>query len=112
MRISDWSSDVCSTDLDTSVSGTMMHSTARQLRKVSQHSSVMAPKMAANICTSACSTASFVAAATPALPPARRKRRLGVLSAVRQSVGQGKSGHERGGLGGRRRSKKNKPQIE
>ncbi|MNN20350.1 hypothetical protein D3C81_1336270 [compost metagenome] len=67
---------------DTSVSGTMMHSTARQERNVSRHSSVIAPKIASSIATSASSTASLVAAMTPILPPASRNATLGVWSAA------------------------------
>ncbi|MNR28603.1 hypothetical protein D3C85_1459320 [compost metagenome] len=66
----------------TRTSGTITQSTARHERKLSQHSSVMAAKIEASICTSACSTASLVAAATPALPPPSLKWMLGVRSSA------------------------------
>ena len=55
----------------TIASGTRMHSTARNERKVSRQNSATEKNSAASITTSACLTASLEAAITPMLPPAR-----------------------------------------
>ncbi|MNE66702.1 hypothetical protein D3C80_1622680 [compost metagenome] len=52
-------------------SGTTMHSTARNERKVSRQNRPTEQNSAASIHTSACLTASLDAAITPTLPPAR-----------------------------------------
>ncbi|EDS99568.1 hypothetical protein BamIOP4010DRAFT_6916 [Burkholderia ambifaria IOP40-10] len=64
--------------IDTSVSGTTMHSTARHERNVTAQSSAIAPKIDSSIAISASPTASLVAAITPTLPPASRNATFGV----------------------------------
>src|SRR3546814_20211994 len=111
MRISDWSSDVCSSDLLRSASNAL----ARAIRRSAANSDNVFPVVARNIrkkCRVLRPHSRASEATVGSLPGASTRSSIWRSWADRKSVGEGKSVSVRVDLGGRRHITKKKPKTQ